>query len=283
MPTSAEASRRAAAILTQHLPQETNPAVWLNAKAWLQIAWMIAGLALAAGSELFVPLASVFTAGAVLTIAQFATHSDRLALVFPWRVSVLLVPIATTLALRAAINRARAGERPHARTIAAAAMAISVVLSAGRMVLNFAYYNDVRRLTARLDRVVPAALRADFARAMRPETLPMMDAVRASVASGDLYVIPPDLERFRLRAGAPVVADSKSHPYVDAEVLEWNDRLTRVSAFFAAPSCQAIEELKARYGVTHVVVDERSRALSCSRWRRVYRDAVFDIISVGAR
>ncbi|HEY6894235.1 MAG TPA: hypothetical protein VI258_08710, partial [Rhodanobacteraceae bacterium] len=63
-PTSADASARAAAILVAHLPQETQPSVWFGAKAALQIVLMIAGIALAAGSDLFAPLLAVFVAGA---------------------------------------------------------------------------------------------------------------------------------------------------------------------------------------------------------------------------
>lgn len=151
------------------------------------------------------------------------------------------------------------------------------------MVLNFAYYDDIRPLTTRLDAVVPSALRADFARAMRPETLPMMDFARRTLAAGDLYVIPPELERFRLRSGAPALADSKSHPYKDREVLEWNARLTLARAFYETRSCAALDAMRTRYGVTHVVLDERVRGVHCDGFERIYADPVFDVYRVTRR
>ena len=102
-PSSPETSRAAATILVQHLPQEAMVSRWLTWKAAAQIALMLSSLVLTAGTDLFVVLLVPFMTGSFGTIAQILTDSPRIALLFPWRVSVLLVPIASALLLRRCI------------------------------------------------------------------------------------------------------------------------------------------------------------------------------------
>jgi len=279
-PTSAAASAAAAAALVQHLPQETIAARWFGWRAVLQIMWMATGIAAAAGTELLPILAAPFAAGAAVTAIQIVSGSPQLALLFPWRVSVLLVPIATALIVwKAVLVLLRASVvRPRIVRIASiAALAVSALIGAVRMALHFAYFHADARLTRSADLVLPPRWRLDFSRDIESDALPMMRFVRANAHRGDLYVIPPDLERFRLTAGVPVLADSKSHPYKDLEVLEWRSRLEGVTAMYASPRrCGALDALVNRYRVTHVLFRER-RELSCAAWSPIYQDDAFTI------
>lgn len=287
-PTSPEVSFRAASILARHIPQEADPAVWLGAKAWLQLGLVIAGVSMATGTALFLPLLVPTLAGVALTSAQIASGSPQLALLFPWRVSVLLVPTAAALLVRLLIARgaetaswrsARVQRRLSAAALAV--LALTVLAGAVRMTLHFAYFYDYRPLTERMDAALPDRWRDDFARALAPDTLPMMDFVRQSSARGDLYLVPPELERFRLRTGTPIVADLKSHPYKDAEVLEWFDRLQLVEAFYRSGDCRILSMIEARFSVTHVVLDDRVRPNRCTGLALTYSDRRFDIYKVG--
>ena len=58
---------------------------------------MLAGLCLAAESEMLLILLVPFLAGLALTTAQLTSGNPQLALLFPWRVSVLLVPTGSDL------------------------------------------------------------------------------------------------------------------------------------------------------------------------------------------
>lgn len=225
-----------------------------------------------------------FLAGLALTMAQLTSGNPQLALLFPWRVSVLLVPLSTVLVVRAAIERLfrRLGAVGVRRSVSVsvAALAVSSVLGVVRMTLNFAYFYDNRAVTAVTDRIVPGGVRGDFTRALRPDALPMMRFVRATAGAADLYVVPPDLERFRLVAGAPILADRKSHPYKDVEVIEWRRRLDAVEALYeSATPCANVDALVGAYAVTHIAVD-RLRPLSCPDVRSVYEDAAFTVYHV---
>src|SRR5262249_17918786 len=75
------------------------PDRWFDPVAALQIAWVVLALVLVRRTRLFIVLAVPFALSALLTLAQVATRSSTLGLLFPWRVSAVVVPVATTLIL----------------------------------------------------------------------------------------------------------------------------------------------------------------------------------------
>ena len=51
----------------------------------------------------------------------------------------------------------------------------------------------------------------------------------ADTASDAVFVVPPELEEFRLRSARAVVADWKSTPILPEEVMEWYERMVAIS------------------------------------------------------
>jgi hypothetical protein len=262
-PTSPEISARARDVLANvRIPHHTRPDLWFDGAAAFQIAWMLLGLALARPSRLFLVLTFPFVLGVLLTLLQVLTNSDTLALLFPWRISVVLVPIATTVILsRLAALPAAAFEGPWAR---AAAVAVVAALAAGGLWLT-----ADRRCYPTDD-----------------GELPLLDFVRQTKKSGEVWFVPfaapqgttrgspsldfkplaerrraggviqVDLQRFRVCTGAPEYVDFKAIPYKDVEVLEWEMRLRlaeRVQQEIRRGLIDdALAELR-RQGVTHLV------------------------------
>ena len=105
-PTSAEAFARAQDILVNvRIPHHARPDLWLDPVAALQILWVLLALALVRKHRLFPVLFAPFLLGAALTLVQVLTRSNTLALLFPWRISAVLVPIATAVILARLIQR----------------------------------------------------------------------------------------------------------------------------------------------------------------------------------
>ena len=284
-PTSPETSTAAAAILARHLPQETAVTYWFGWKALLQALWIVAGMTIAAGTPLLPMMAAPFAAGLLLSLVQVAIGSPRLALLFPWRVSVLLVPIATALvvwsAVAAWVEVAAATRRRRIVAMSTVLTVVSMLVGAVRMTLHFAYFYGDRRVTSATDRFLPERVRMDFARTLEADALPAMRFVLETAKRGDLYLIPPELERFRTVSEAPALADLKSHPYKDAEVLEWRRRLDRTIDFFrSGGSCDAAGALAADYHVTHLVADRRIQPGACAVWEKMYADEAFAVFRI---
>src|ERR1043166_8012358 len=99
-PTSAASFAQAQDILVNlRIPHHARIDQWFDVIAGLQVAWVALGLVLVWGTPLFVVLAVPTGLAAILTVVQAVTGNEALALLFPWRISAVLVPIATTIIL----------------------------------------------------------------------------------------------------------------------------------------------------------------------------------------
>ena len=260
-PTSAQVSREAQQVLVDYrIPHHAIVSQWLDATVLVKLALVILGIILARRSRLFPVLLVTFLAALALTALQILTGSLTLALLFPWRLSVILVPLATALLAAWLATRSPSWLR-WLETLSLATV----------LVLGFA---GIVRFKLESDRN-----RADAAR-------PMMAFIQAAMAPGDVYLIPPRLQEFRLLTGAPIVVDFKSIPYRDVEVLEWYERARHADWFYRDRpeyvDCGLLEEMRQNYGATHVVLDSYLLGLSCPPLHEIYRDANYAVFTLGA-
>ncbi len=265
-PTTPEAFAEAQSILVNvRIPHHTQPALWLDRIAWLQIGWALLGVVLARPGRLRTTLAVAFALSAALTLAQVATGNLTLALLFPWRVSSVLVPIATTVVLsRLVAVRVLPLDR-RAAWVAAGCVAFALV-GAGVWIMSgrLAFYMDDAELPV-MDFVRQTKRPGDVY--FLPVHVPdLAKTTRGSLSSdfkplpdkqSDRRVIPVDLQRFRLSTGAPIFVDFKAVPYRDADVLEWYERLGLARAALEGLREGKLSEGLAAlrpHGITHLVL-----------------------------
>ncbi len=253
-------------LVRERIPHHTLIQVWWNASAVVQIMIVVAGIALVRKTRLFVLMVVCAVSVLVLSVAQILTGNQALALIFPWRPSVFLVPLGTTFVVGYAVGEVwRRGDlgsvTQHRRRdlLGRASISLVVVLALAG-VIKF--------------RIDQGQVAADPARGV-------MAFVGGSSADGDVYMIPPYLQDFRLETGAPILVDFKSIPYRANEVIQWYDRLLLARAFYrdraADVSCRALRDAEARYGVTHVVLARAQFGATCGPWVERYRDTDFAV------
>ncbi|MEW6567963.1 MAG: DUF6798 domain-containing protein [Chloroflexota bacterium] len=261
--TIAEAQR---ILVDVRIPHHALVAEWLDATVLIKMTLIAAGLVLTRRSRLFPLLAFPTVVGLVLTLLQVWTRNLTLALLFPWRVSVVVVPIATALiAGRSARCVIGALEKARPRLVswvpALSAAVIGVCVLAG--LARFAVEVQQQRWDA---------------------AGPMLAFVERSKASGQVYLIPPDLQQFHLATGAPALVDFKSIPYRDVEVLEWYQRLRLAQWFYRDRvedvDCGLLQTARLEYGVTDVLLDEDLLSLDCPGLREVYRDSAYVVAQI---
>lgn len=242
-PSSPEAAADAARVLVEvRIPHHAVPAAWFDATVVVKVGLVLAALWLARRTPLAPVLAVPALGAALLTLAQVLTGSHRLALLFPWRVSALLVPLATAVLLARAVEALPPGGAARLARLALPLAALLALAGLADFVLGY------RRQAA------------DPAR-------PMMAHVAATRAPGQVYLIPPRMQDFRLATGAPAVVDFKSIPYRDVEVLAWYGRLQVAQWFYRDRAeevdCDLLPRAAAEFGATHVVLPAHLRGLAC--------------------
>jgi len=279
-------------LVNLRIPHHTRPDIWLDRYAVLQGLWIVLSLMLVRRTQLFAVLAVPFVMALLLTLVQAMTGNASLALVFPWRTSTVLVPVAT------AVIFARLTAWPALPVEGFVVRMSSLALIAG-LVIGGAWIT-LGRLALRT---------AD-------EENPVMDFVFRTKAPGDIYflpvrvpnlaasvrgaqstdfkplpqrrqdnqVIPVDMQRFRLATGAPIYVDFKAIPYKDIEVLEWRKRLDEAEKvqeeLRQGRFAEAFDQLR-RLGVTHLVRPKGSD-LPGAGFHKIYEDPAFQVYQLRA-
>jgi hypothetical protein len=280
--------REAQRILArERIPHHTAVRHWLDALAIVQLGVMAAGLVALRRTRLFLPLAVPTVASAILSVIQVATDSDALALLFPWRFSVVLMPVAVAVLLAklaGLIARVAGG-----RGVTWAAVGLGVVLAAGGVwvTLSGRGYRVNEAEGPLLDQVREHSkagevylLPVKFATLKKEEPASQSKTFVPPVRTGQVG-IPVDLQRFRLATGAPIYVDFKAVPYEPAEVLEWHRRVDNCQRWYAERNWDAtgvIDEVVAA-GITHVVA-AADKDVTSRRLELVYADDSYRVYRV---
>lgn len=269
----------------ERIPHHTDVNRWLDLIAGLQLGWAVLGLAFTWRTQLFPVVVFASAGGLMLSLVQVATGDATLALLFPWRISAVLNPVAT-VTLAAAL--AGFAERRFPSRSLSALSGLTLLAAVGGAIHIYAEKLGYQQ-TAAEDGLIRF--------------------VRETHQPGDVYLLPTrfaapstkrgtaaltfapvvqtsqptifELQRFRLGTGAAVYIDFKSVPYRDDEVLEWHRRVEQCAAWYSREDWDATgtmaEVVAAK--VTHVVVPA-GVVVQSERLALVFADAAYQVLQV---
>lgn len=248
-------------LVKERIPHHALIGNWIDAFAWAQMVIMAMAVVIMRKSRLFPVMIMTVSACVVLTLVQLVVESPVLALLFPWRFSVVLMPIASCICLGWLVKAIaiRFGEpSPIASWSVAGLLALGGVAV---LVFRLGYFtNEAERPL--LAHVQENKLPGDCY--LIPTKFPILK--KESPASQSKTFSPPvrpgnvgipvDFQRFRLSTGAPIYIDFKAPPYQADEVFEWKRRILNVTKWYAQKDWDAPEIWREILleGITHVVV-----------------------------
>ena len=245
-------------LVTYRIPFHAVVGRWFDLTAVVKILLVIWALWLIRKSRLFLILIIPTGIAFLLTVVQVLTHSNTLALLFPWRVSTFVVPLCVTLLLAASVTglfeRYPNWNTPGKKwmlVVSALLIGLSTLIGGARLVLDF------QRQAADQDRA-------------------MMAFVGAHHSPDQYYLTPLDMQDFRLVTGSPVYVEFKSIPYQARDVLEWVRRIQNTDQFYKKADCAWIEKLH-NIGLTHVIATPKLYNLECSDWTAIYQDQHYGV------
>lgn len=279
--TFAESQRILAEI---RLPHHAEIERWFALPDALQLTWIGLGLVHLRRSPLVVVLLIAAVAGVALTLLQYATGGHTFALLFPWRISAVLVPVATAVILARV-----AAHLPDSRPVSLIAGICIVGLAAGGawiMATGIGYGTDEAEEEL-LEYVRAHAGPNDVY--LLPVNIPAVGTGRGTASTTftppprpkpGTNLIPVDLQRFRLMTGAAIYVDFKSVPYRDTDVIEWLHRMRRCEAWYLGDwtTLGRAQELRdAR--ITHVIAPA-SRPIEADWLRRLHSDDAYILYGI---
>jgi hypothetical protein len=296
-PTSATGFAEAQRILAEvRLPHHAMVARWFDGIAVAQILWIVLAMFLVRRSNLFLIILILFLGSLILTLIQLATGNDTLALLFPWRTSAILVPLATTVILSRLVvalepRQGRLESVAKVAYITTCGLALGACCAGGLAISYFqlGYHSN-------------------------DEEIPLLEFVRTHHRPGDVYLVPVevpkpptkrgvfssnfkpaprrgkadgfiavDLQGFRLATGAALYVDFKSIPYQDAEVLEWYERVRWCQKVYGKTFGNDLRTELARKGITHVVVPAAGILTFAELGAPLYQDAANIVFPVAKK
>jgi hypothetical protein len=263
--TSPETAAEAQKILVDfRIPHHADILQWFGKTDAVKILIIIAGLWLVRKTRLFPVMLFVSLASAALILVQMITSNNTLALLFPWRASILLVPLAITV-LTAGLVKWIFQPRPRFQLTPAllkvlpwlsAALIAGVVLAG---IVRFTYDLNLKNNAA---------------------DLALFNYVNQHKTSGQVYLIPLKMQDFRLATGAPAYVDFKAIPYTDSAVPVWYSRVMMAGDFYQGPRCDSLQKFLIQSRVSDIVLENTQDNLDCPGVTRIYQDNYYKIYSL---
>jgi hypothetical protein len=249
------------------LPHHTWINQWFDLSVIVQVLLVLAALYILRKNRLFWIMLLSFLMVLALTLLQVFLQNDNLALLFPWRFSVVLVPLSTCIVtawlLSKVVEHSPFDQTRFSNIQDKFLVGICVAILLSLMVIGVVKFSlDLREKQSAQERA-------------------MMSFVAQNKSHGQSYLIPIKMQDFRLATGAPVFIEYKSIPYTDREVMEWYSRILKASRFYRTTIPNTVCDLLARfamdYGITHVVLENNYAEPQCLSGYRLYGDRYYTV------
>jgi hypothetical protein len=268
-PTTPGLRTEAAAIIAEkRIAGHSEISEWLDLDALQKIIAVVAACWLSWGTRYGRIVLTTFLIAVIGTLVTAITRSPELALIAPWRVSTVLVPLSNIVILGVFAGWIKEKLAPGTRPNETSLRRLSLVLA----------------LPLALAVLVGATLKAT--KYAGQEFDPYFKHVRSERKPDQLYLTPLQrrFNEFRLATGVPQYVNRKSHPYQDVEVIEWWRRVQLVEQIYTDPAnaCPTIRELAEKEHVTHAVFAASDRPLSCDALDLIYDDNDVAIYAISA-
>jgi len=268
-PSTSEGFKEAQEFLVKfRLPHHCLPGLWLDWIACLQIVWIMFSIFLLRKQKELTVILVPFLLGTILTILQVATQSNTLALLFPWRMSSVLVPLATMLILAESmvlLSPVILNLKPLLPSIIVTVLLGLLGIAIPTFKVGFVVNENENAILAHIktNKTIDDLY-------LIPVNVPnLAGTTRGSLSSDfkpigkkttDSRIVPIEMQRFRLYAQAPLFIDFKSIPYKDEDVLDWHRRLLLAQNWHRrlseSKSPEILDELRAQK-ISHIVTSTK--------------------------
>ncbi len=245
------------------IPHHAVIAEWFDWGVIFGLVVFLTALYLVRKSRLFWVLALLGGVSIFLTGVQAIISNDSLALLFPWRISALLFPLSTGILIGFGLDKFWPSLERYNAKKQGAFYGMLVVLLLGAMAFGVVRY------------------KLEMQQKLSDPARPMMAYVANHLGRGQAFIIPTDMQDFRLVTGAPVVADFKSIPYKDYEFADWLTRIQNVNRFYRDPNdldnCYRLRRLSIEFQAQYVVLPPDKLDLTCPGLYEMYNDGTYAV------
>jgi hypothetical protein len=255
--TSLANSRAQEILVNYRIPHHAMISEWFNITSLIQVGLIFLAVYLIRNSRLFMIIAFGVTSAIILTIIQILISSNALALLFPWRISAILLPIAIVIILAFIVFKISTRYSSQLEKNQRWVILFNLVIIGALLIIGAVRFSlDLGR------------------RSLSPEYL-LFEPIKEQGSEDDVYLIPLKMQDFRLATGKSAYIDFKSIPYQDSEVLEWYRRNQVAGRFYSERKvdCSWFDQMSEKEEISHIVFEKGGRVFNCDSFVLWYEDA----------
>ena len=231
-------------ILLERIPHHANIHHWFTYKDIISLLIYFFALFLVRNNFKFFVIFSVFGFCSIfLSLTQYFLISNSLALTFPWRSSVFIIPISSLIIVSYFINKIKL-EGIKLRLFSLSLIIITSLLFG----LKSHYIKDIN---SKFD-----------------QKLKLVKDIKKNFSSIERIIIPINLDYIRMNTGLPIFIDWKHHAFRYDQLIEWSLRVNLVNNFYGSKtyedqlkSLKKIQEIEYN---SHILIKKDKLRVECN-------------------
>ena len=244
-------------ILLGRIPHHANIHYWFSYKDLFSLLTYFFSLFLLKDNSKFFVLFGVFGfCSIILSLIQFFLDNNSLALAFPWRTSVFIIPISSLIVISYFINKIKIEDKKLKF------IALSLILVSS---LSFGYKSHYIK-----------DLNSKFSSKLR-----LTSDIKKNFSTIDNLLIPITLEDIRMNIGLPVFIDWKHHALRYDQLIEWRLRIDLASNFYKSRTLEEqifnLNKIQEIDYISHILIKTNDLKIEC---KNLINHKVFALVSV---
>ena len=230
-------------ILVERIPHHALIENWFSSKDFFSILiYLVSLLTIYKNKKIFVPLIIFGFSSISLSILQFLTESNALALAFPWRASVFLMPLSSMIIISFLLNKFLLSKK----NINLFSVSLFIIFFLFFFAKNHFIKNDNQKFYSKLE---------------------LVNEINFNYDTIERILIPINIPYIRMNTGLPIFIDWKHHAFKYDEIIMWKKRIDLAQKFYQTSIFEKQKEIlininKIDY-ISHILIEKKQLKPKC--------------------
>jgi len=243
-------------ILLERIPHHASIENWFSYKDLISIfVYIVSIILIYKNKRIFIPLSIFGFFSISLTLIQFLTEIDSLALTFPWRTSVFLMPLSIMIIISYFLKKFLTN-KSNLNLLSS----LVFIFTWSFFLINNHFLKDANK---------------DFYK-----KLELTEKININYNSINRLLIPVDLMHIRMNTGLPIFVDWKHHAFKYSEIIIWKQRLDLAQKFYSNQNFDdrklILNEISLIEKVSHILIKSKNLPDNC---KSLIDDKKFALVS----
>ena len=230
-------------ILVERIPHHALIENWFSYKDFFSILiYLISLLIIHKNKKIFVPLTIFGISSILLSILQFITENYTLALAFPWRASVVLIPLSSMIIVSFLLNKFFSN-KDNINLFSVSLFIIVLLFFFGK---NHFIKNDNQKFYSKLE---------------------LVSKINVNYDSIERVLIPINIPYIRMNTGLPIFIDWKHHAFKYDEIIMWKKRINLAQKFYETSIFEQQREILMNINkidfISHILIEKKELHPKC--------------------